>query len=76
MPEVLNIHPTLGYSIGGLSLIVNFAWVGLVSQDSTSCGCFFGDIWAAVRSCIQQCLNETQDPAFKSQKKRVHRYHT
>lgn len=28
-----------------------------------------GDIWAAVRSCIQQCLNETRDPAFKSQKK-------
>lgn len=47
MPEVLSVSPTLGYSIGGLYVVVNFAWLGLASQDSTSCGCFFGDVWVA-----------------------------
>ncbi len=41
MPKVLIVRPAMGYSIGGLYVIVQFAWPGLALQDSTSCGCFF-----------------------------------
>ena len=59
MPEVLSIQPTAGYSIGGLFLVVNFAWVGLVSQNTMSCGCFFDDVWVTAvtqNSTHMSCL--------------------
>jgi hypothetical protein len=59
MPEVLSIQPTLGYSIGGLYLVVNFAWLGVNSESSPSCGCYFGDVWvtAIVKNSSQvSCL--------------------